>query len=266
VREQLAKSRERANEMHFTQSHKEKIGSLRNGQTDSLGIDLDANVLYLIVCFSDLNCFGLNIGLYDSYGKEISLVKGEGGENNPGSYFSTALVSESGHYTLKVTMRDCRSSSCCYGIGVYSKPVDQALAEAGGATEGNAGDCQDASLQVVNKKLNDEADVPFRQHGISVITRLIGSLAEDEHKDYSVRLERGKKYALIAVSDDDCRDLGVAVLDNSGRDVSKMKENPGEGAYFAAVYPETTGLYTVRVTMRNCKSSHCCFGVEIGGK
>ena len=91
-----------------------------------------------------------------------------------------------------------------------------------------------------------DADMRARGYeGMGDPTR--GSLSESETRDFSVSLEGGKCYAILAVGDNGVRDLDLILSDPRGRQIDRdVEEDPRP---IVRVCPEQTGDYTMQIKM-----------------
>lgn len=84
------------------------------------------------------------------------------------------------------------------------------------------------------------------EHGTTVSTRL--------------DLDGGARYTLLAVCDEDCRDIDLRVLDNG----SRLGEDANDADYAAVeLSPARNTRVTVEVAMGDCRSSPCHFVVGV---
>ena len=74
-----------------------------------------------------------------------------------------------------------------------------------------------------------------------------GQLAEGETRDFSIELEGGKCYAILAVGDNGVRDLDLAILDQRGRQLDRDVES--DPRPIVRVCADRSGEYTMQVRM-----------------
>lgn len=87
-----------------------------------------------------------------------------------------------------------------------------------------------------------------------------GMLDSGEREDTMVSLEAGQSYAFVAVCDDDCDDIDLAIYDTEGQ---RAAVDEDESAVAAVSYrPDTTGDHTLRVLMYSCNSEPCGYGMK----
>jgi hypothetical protein len=74
-----------------------------------------------------------------------------------------------------------------------------------------------------------------------------GKLAQGDRRDFSIQLEGGKCYAILAVGDNTVRDLDLVLLDPDGRALDRDVE--AHARPIVRVCPERSGKFTMRVEM-----------------
>jgi len=88
-----------------------------------------------------------------------------------------------------------------------------------------------------------------------------GQLGQGDRETLRIALREGTRYALVALCDEDCRDLEVTVL---GEDDAVLARSAGWGDRpLLEMQPRATGKYRVVVTMAHCASGPCAYGVGV---
>ena len=88
-----------------------------------------------------------------------------------------------------------------------------------------------------------------------------GQLGEGKRETLRIALREGTQYALVALCDEDCRDLEVSVL---GEDDAVLAKSEGwSHRPLLEVQPQATGKYRIVVTMAHCGSGPCAYGVGV---
>ena len=88
-----------------------------------------------------------------------------------------------------------------------------------------------------------------------------GQLGQGDRETLRIALREGTRYALVALCDEDCRDLEVTVL---GEDDAVIAQSAGWGDRpLLEVQPKATGKYRIVVTMAHCGSGPCAYGVGV---
>jgi hypothetical protein len=92
----------------------------------------------------------------------------------------------------------------------------------------------------------------------------IGSLHDNENDSFTLTLHAGKKYALIGVCDNDCKDLDLVLYDADGNQVDADLQK--DDYPLVQVTPTETQRYRVKVIMADCQTSPCWYGIGVYGK
>lgn len=88
-----------------------------------------------------------------------------------------------------------------------------------------------------------------------------GALGEGEARGVTVTLRAQQSYRIAAVCESRCGQAHVRVLDPSGRRIGV--DNPHVGAWLVDVRPQTTGQYSIEVTMQRCAAAQCWYAFNI---
>jgi len=86
-----------------------------------------------------------------------------------------------------------------------------------------------------------------------------GSLKDDASEDFSLTLQAGVNYILVGVCDNDCPDIDLVLFDDAGNEIDSDYED--DAVPMVAVAPSSTRAYRVRVSMAECSSEPCFYGV-----
>ncbi|KPK79154.1 MAG: hypothetical protein AMS25_13660 [Gemmatimonas sp. SM23_52] len=86
-----------------------------------------------------------------------------------------------------------------------------------------------------------------------------GTLKNESSEDFSIALEGGVRYILVGVCDNDCTDVDLRLLDESGQEVDSDFEDDDVPMVEAA--PARAARYTVHVHMAKCSTEPCFYGV-----
>jgi len=90
---------------------------------------------------------------------------------------------------------------------------------------------------------------------------LTGELRQGQDETLRVALRGGVEYALVALCDEDCRDIEVAVL--GADDVVVARSEGWSARPILELRPTESGKYRVVVTMSHCGTSPCAYGVGL---
>lgn len=89
----------------------------------------------------------------------------------------------------------------------------------------------------------------------------IGNLNDDAEETIQVNLTGGRRYAIIGVCDNDCRDVDLQVFSGDGTKIGEDLEVDDQPLVnFSAQY---TGQYRVKILMAQCQTNPCYYGVQV---
>jgi len=97
------------------QSRVLRMGPLNTEESESLTVEMKAGTAYDIVGACDEDCSSLQLMLSTATGSDVAVDRS--GENLPVVRFTP---SQTGSYTVRVTMAACRLSPCWYGLALRS--------------------------------------------------------------------------------------------------------------------------------------------------
>jgi len=93
------------------------------------------------------------------------------------------------------------------------------------------------------------------------VARFSGTLNTEESATFRVTLEAQHAYGVVAVCDDDCTRLQLALLTPGGSDFAK--ERNSESLPTLRVVAPRAERYTVRVVMEGCRWNPCWYAVAV---
>ena len=93
---------------------------------------------------------------------------------------------------------------------------------------------------------------------------VIDLLANRRFHNIRINLRAGTSYGIIGVCDRDCRDLDIALYDSAGNLIASDFKN--DDTPFIRINPNRSGTYRIRVSMANCKTNPCYYGVGAFGR
>lgn len=91
-----------------------------------------------------------------------------------------------------------------------------------------------------------------------------GRLSQGRAARFRLALRPNVTYALVGLCDEDCRNLDLRLIDQQDRPVTTS--TAGGDKPFLQVTAETGGKFTLVVTMAQCGTPPCSFGVGIFSK
>lgn len=122
---------------------------------------------------------------------------------------------------------------------------------------------QDQYEQQVLRQL-EEASAVFRNAGYTGLLGEAGALDHQRYIDYTATLSKGVNYAIVAVCDQDCLDVDLALYDGDGELVT---QDESEDDVPVVEFKVTRGGdFTLRVTMYHCEENPCYYGVGLYGR
>lgn len=97
-------------------THNPQVDNLRNNQSKILNINLRSGTSYAFVGVCDEDCRDIDLQVYDENG---NLVDSDTGADD----YPMVRVNPrwNGRFRVKVTMANCKASTCYYGVGVFGK-------------------------------------------------------------------------------------------------------------------------------------------------
>lgn len=101
----------------FSRTHEYETGTLRRGGSETIRVNLDAGVTYVVVGACDTDCDDVDLRVYGPRG---TLLDSDLASDDYPVLTLTPRVS--GEHTVKVTMARCDTSVCYYSVGVYGSP------------------------------------------------------------------------------------------------------------------------------------------------
>lgn len=113
----------------------------------------------------------------------------------------------------------------------------------------------------VRKQLN-EIGKSLESKGFELTYQVYtGDLKQEESEEVTFRLQRGVRYALVGVCDQDCGDLDIRLMDPSDREIGKDVEK--DDVPVVEITADKSGEYTLRVEMAECADQPCAFGIGV---
>jgi hypothetical protein len=88
-----------------------------------------------------------------------------------------------------------------------------------------------------------------------------GTLKNESSEDFSIVLEGGVRYILVGVCDNDCTDVDLRLLDESGQEIDSDYEE--DDVPMVEAGPARAAQYTVHVYMAKCSTEPCFYGVGV---
>jgi hypothetical protein len=237
VRQQLNAVTGALRDKGFELTHRVYTGELDESRSTGVTFRLRPGLTYAVVAVCDTDCDDVDMRVESPSGRRIG--RDEQNDDTPVVEFTSE---RGGAYKVTVTMADCDSEPCTYGIGVYAKGEDE------------------FERQVYTQL--DAAARELRDDGFRLTHEIFtGSLDDGEREDVTFEFERGGVYMVIGVCDTDCDDFDLELRDESGRRVDE--DETDDDVPVVAVSPSRGGRYTVRATMASCGDDPCRYGLGV---
>lgn len=116
ITKQLDVQRGKVEQEGFSRTHDYLIELLRNNETQSKYLELQAGTTYIFTGVCDEDCSNLDLKIFDSNDKLLtSDIKGD---DLPAMAIKPT---RSGRYRVDVIMAKCAKSPCIFGVGVFGK-------------------------------------------------------------------------------------------------------------------------------------------------
>lgn len=100
----------------YVSTHEAKIGTLRDDQTTTWTLSLNAGTEYRIIGVCDADCSDLDLKLYNPAGTLVS--EDVAVDDVP---ILSIVPPATREYTLRIVMATCSTSPCRFGVGVYGR-------------------------------------------------------------------------------------------------------------------------------------------------
>jgi hypothetical protein len=137
--------------------------------------------------------------------------------------------------------------------------VLSALASAGASLEAQ----QRWERQVEDRLQRAVSILRAASRGAAVPKTWRGPLNTDESVLVQATLFPGESYTIVAVCDDDCSRLQLALLTPGGSDVAKDRSGTLPTIRVTVPAASAPGAYAIRVGMEGCRWNPCWYGVAV---
>ncbi|WP_225748353.1 hypothetical protein [Eikenella sp. Marseille-P7795] len=210
-------------------------GSLADGQSRSIDLELAANKYYHIRANCDASCEDIDLAL-SANGKAIAADTDS--DNVPALSFK---AEQSGRHQLKISMEDCDADTCAYSVQVFegSSNTDPTLLRA-----------HRTNIEAVHNR-DPEARV--------FLLRPL-SLAQGQSHTEQLNLTAGKVYTFYGDCDAQCSDIDLTLRLN-GRIVKQ--DVLGDSVPLFSYRAPRSGRYSVTLPMKECSSTTCAASIHI---
>jgi hypothetical protein len=110
----------------------------------------------------------------------------------------------------------------------------------------------------------DQASKVLTERGFARTDTFEGSLDKDGSESLRFSLRGGREYALLAVCDDDCSNVDLRLYGENDKEIGASVG--ADGTPVITVKPEANGKFRLKISMVQCASSPCYYGVGLFAK
>lgn len=115
-----------------------------------------------------------------------------------------------------------------------------------------------AKLQAAKEALKQEGGLKL------VFPPTVGKLAQGASAPYTMQLNAGNEYTIVALCDEDCLDINLSITDMYGNEIAAdMKE---DNYPLITLTPPFTGKFQANASIQNCSADFCYFGLGVFSK
>jgi hypothetical protein len=93
---------------------------------------------------------------------------------------------------------------------------------------------------------------------------MVDTLSNRYYDTVTLNLRSGMRYGLVGVCDSDCRDLDLRLYDGNGNLVDA--DTSPDDTPVVGITPRWSGQFYLRVSMANCRTNYCYYGVGVFGR
>lgn len=121
-----------------------------------------------------------------------------------------------------------------------------------------------ASQQILMQQLQQAEQIAAQQGFQLVGQPFAGALVQGQSWNVPAQLMAGYEYRVIGVCDQNCRDMDMAVYDESGATIAQ--DNAQDDHPVVAVAPVATGNFTIQAQMFQCTGQPCYYALALYGR
>jgi len=255
VRRQLQSVGRSYEERGFRMASEIYQGRLKDDESTTLTVTLDAGKDYVFWGVCDQDCSDIDLVLYDSNGDEVD--SDVLSDDQP---VVNVSPSREGRYRVKVSMVTCSAEPCRYGVGLWSKAGGSGSASASSSSDGS----EDRWQASVRAQL-ERAGRTTTERGFTMSHEIfMGSLDDDGSESLNIPLDGGTQYVLVGKCDEDCTDLDLTIYDADGKKIDEDVED--DDTPVLQLTPRSNARYRVKVAMPTCSANPCRYGVGVWAK
>ncbi len=211
-------------------------GILPAGETMSVRVNLVEGADYMVAGYCDSDCTNLDLVLVDSFGEEVEADTLPDAE--PVLMFRAEAT---GAFFVRAEVMECPSNACTLAFGVMGSTAEPGMIP---------GEDMAGRLTLVGAEF---MSLGFLEIG----DERVGSLNNEQTVSIPITLEAGREYRMVAVCDQDCFDLDLALLDPEGETLTS--DVLDDAIPILAHIADSTAEHSVEVRMIACGLEPCAF-------
>lgn len=127
-----------------------------------------------------------------------------------------------------------------------------------------AGQVPPQSAQILMQQLQQAEQLAAQQGFQRVGQPFAGGLIQGQSWNVPAQLFAGYEYRVLGVCDQSCRDMDIAVFDESGSTIGQ--DNANDDHPSVAVTPAANGQFTIQAQMFQCAAQPCYYALVLYGR
>lgn len=252
----------------YRRSHDPYFDLTPSGGSSTVTITMRAGLTYRIVGKCDNDCADLDLRLRD--GRAV-LDSDFQRDDYP---VITFTPSYSGTYALDAVMASCQTRTCGWGVVILARQATTASApsRSGSATSASLASSRERTDRPAsNTAWRDQVERQLMQSGVARTFTLAGFarshdlfydlLPQRESQFVRLDLRAGQSYVMVGKCDNDCSDVDFTLLDENGYEVDR--DVTTDDVPVVRVTPVRSATYRLKVTMAQCRTATCGWGVMV---
>jgi hypothetical protein len=145
----------------------------------------------------------------------------------------------------------------------YTAPTSQQVDPSAQAPQ-QPGQVPPQSAQILMAQLQRAEQFAAEQGFQQVGQPFAGGLTQGQNWNVPAQLNAGVEYRVLGVCDQNCRDLDIAVYDESGATVAQ--DNATDDHPVVALAPAANGQFTIQAQMFQCTAQPCYYALILYGR
>jgi len=146
----------------------------------------------------------------------------------------------------------------------YAPPPQVQPTAPAGPQPAQPGQVPPQSAQILMQQLQQVEQAATQQGYQQVGQPFAGGLLQGQSWNVPAQLVAGYEYRVLGVCDQNCRDMDVAIYDESGATVAQ--DNANDDHPVVAVAPAANGQFTIQAQMFQCSAQPCYYALILYGR